>query len=212
MIDLREKRRREKGDAGESESGVLEQKEGDAGESGVIEQKRDDEVSLDRTRSQKRFEKLFIPVGEEGWVKINKREVESIKTLKGLKELLNKRYPQLAQRRVKSVILNQYNKKNSNELRDLLLQNRGLEAMVAYGRQLSSPRKDTRVIDSGADEVKGEEGVAVIGQGIKRKRGRPRKKQEGGSLFSTYAKLNMMRDKYLYDKIIKEQQQKRRFF
>ena len=164
---------------------------GDSESKSGVKNEEESETVTPTTKQQKRFENLFIPVDEEGWIKLNKKDVEGIKGITALKRLLNARYPQLAQRQVKTVILNQYKRQNINELRDLLVRNISLEEMVAYGRQLSSPRKAKRVIEVG------EEGVAVSGKGIKRKRGRPRKKQEGSSLLmDTFARLSMMRDKF----------------
>lgn len=169
MIDLREGRSMEKEDF---DVGVPEQKQGDAGESGVLEQKRDDagESGLVTTKQQQRFEKIFIPYGQEDSVKLNKRDVESLKIGK-LKELFTKRYPSI---KGKTKITQDMKAKNANELRNLLVENLSYEAMSAYLGQLkSSPQKGKRVIDTGADEVKGE-GI------MKKKRGRPRKKQQTG--------------------------------
>jgi len=194
-VQTRERRSMEKEDiAGreDRERRSMEKEDVNVGDSKSKSEEKFEEESgtFTPTRQQDRFEKLSIPVDEEGWIKLNKRDIEGVK-ITALKRLLNARYPQLAQRRVKNVILNQYNKKNINELRNLLVENLSLEAMVAYGRQLSSPRKAKRVIETG------EEGVAVKGEGIKRKRGRPRKKQEGSSLLmDNIARLSMMRDKF----------------
>ena len=194
-VQTRERRSMEKEDiAGreDRERRSMEKEDVNVGDSKSKSEEKFEEESgtFTPTRQQERFEKLSIPVDEEGWIKLNKRDIEGVK-ITALKRLLNARYPQLAQRRVKNVILNQYNKKNINELRNLLVENLSLEAMVAYGRQLSSPRKAKRVIETG------EEGVAVKGEGIKRKRGRPRKKQEGSSLLmDNIARLSMMRDKF----------------
>ena len=161
MIDIGERRSMEKEDfdAGESESGVLEQKEGDAG--------------LVTTKQQQRFEKIFIPYGQEGSIKLNKRDVEGLKIGK-LKELFSKRYPSI---KGKSKITQDMKAKDINELRNLLVENLSYEAMSAYlGQIKSSPQKGkrpTQIIEEGTEEVKGE--------GIKkRKRGRPRKKQQTG--------------------------------
>ena len=158
MIDIGERRSMEKEDfdAGESESGVLEQKEGDAG--------------LVTTKQQQRFEKIFIPYGQEGSIKLNKRDVEPLKIGK-LKELFSKRYPSI---KGKSKITQDMKAKDINELKNLLVENLSYEAMSAYLGQLkSSPQKGKRVIDTDVGEVKGE-GI------MKKKRGRPRKKQQTG--------------------------------
>lgn len=175
MIDLREKRRREM-EKEDFDAGVLEQKEGDtgksdAGESGVLEQKKSDagESGLVTTKQQQRFEKIFIPYGQEGSIKLNKRDVENLNITR-LKELFTKRYPSIKGK----TKITQLTKQNINELRDLLVENLSYEAMAAYLGQLkSSPLKGKRVIDTGAAEVKGE-GI------MKKKRGRPRKKQQTG--------------------------------